>query len=66
MRVIAVIEEQGVIRKSLTHLRLWQIKARPRPVAHAPPELAAAPFDDWPAPSAETIISTDPLYPYEV
>ena len=65
MRVIAVIEEQEVIRKILTHLGLWQIKARPRPVAHASPELAAAPFDDWPAPSADDYL-TDPLYPYEV
>jgi hypothetical protein len=37
MRVIAFIEDQEVIRKILTHLGLWQIKARPRPVAHAPP-----------------------------
>jgi len=44
---------------------LWQIKARPRPVAHAPPDLAVAPFDDWPAPSAEDYL-TDPLYPDEV
>jgi hypothetical protein len=55
----------GLIRKILTHLGLWQIKARPRPVAHAPPQLAAAPFDDWPAPSAEDYL-TDPLYPFEV
>ena len=40
MRVIAFIEEQEVIRKILTHLGLWQIKTQPRPVAHAPPELA--------------------------
>jgi len=65
MRVIAFIEDQEVIRKILTHLGLWQIKARPRPVAHASPELAAAPFDDWPAPSADDYL-TDPLYPYEV
>jgi hypothetical protein len=48
MRVIAVIEEQEVIHTILTHLGLWQIKARPRPVAHGPPDLAA-PFNDWPA-----------------
>jgi hypothetical protein len=44
---------------------LWLIKARPRPVAHTPPELAAVAFDDWPAPSAEDYL-TDPLYPGEV
>jgi len=37
MCVIAVIEDQDLIRKTLTHLGLWQIKARPRPVAHGPP-----------------------------
>lgn len=40
MRVIAFIEDQEVIRKILTHLRLWQIKARPLSVAHAPPDAA--------------------------
>jgi hypothetical protein len=30
-----------------------------------PPDLAAATFDDWPAPSAEDYL-TDPLYPFEV
>ena len=43
MRVIAVIEEQEVIHKILTHLGVWQIKARPRPVADAPAKLAATP-----------------------
>jgi hypothetical protein len=60
-----IIEEQEVIRKILTHLGLWQIKARPRPVAHAPPDLCYEPFNDWPAPSAEDYL-TDPLYSDEV
>jgi hypothetical protein len=64
MRVIAVIEDQDLIRKILTHLGLWQSKARPRPVAHGPPDLAAAPFNDWLAPSADDYL-TDPLYPDE-
>jgi hypothetical protein len=65
MRVIAFIEDQEVIRKILTHLGLWQIKARPRPVAHAPPDLTYESFNDWPAPSAEDYL-TDPQYPDEV
>jgi len=65
MRVIAFIEDQEVIRMILPHLGLWLIKAQPRPVAHALPALAASPFDDWPAPSAEDYL-TDPLYPDEV
>jgi hypothetical protein len=44
-----------------THLGLWQIKARPRPVAHAAPQLAASAFDDWPTPIAEDYL-TDSLY----
>jgi hypothetical protein len=39
--------------------------ARPRPVAHAPPQLAASAFDDWPAPSADDYLN-DPLYSDEV
>ena len=65
MRVIAVIEEQEVIRTILTHLGLCQIKARPRPVAHGPPDQAAAPFNDWPAYSADDYL-TYPLYPYKM
>jgi hypothetical protein len=64
MRVIAVIEDQEVICKILIYLGLWQIKARPRPVAHASLELAVAPFDDWPAPSADDYL-IDPLNPDE-
>ena len=64
MRVIAFIEEQEVIRKILIHLGLWQIRARPRPVAHAPPQFAASAFDDWPAPNADDYL-IDPLYPDE-
>ena len=63
--MISFIEDQKVIRKILTHLKLWQVKARPRPVAHAPPNLAAALCDDWPAPSAEDYL-TDPLYTDEM
>jgi len=41
----------------------WSIKVRT--IAHAPPEMAAATFDEWLAPSAEDYL-TDPLYPDEV
>jgi hypothetical protein len=44
---------------------LWQIKARPWPVAHAPPELTYEPFNDWPMPSVERYL-TDPYYPDEM
>jgi hypothetical protein len=44
MRVIAFIEDQDVIRKILTHLGLRQIKHRPKPVAHGPPDITCQPF----------------------
>ena len=65
MRVIAFIEDQEVIRKILVHLGLWEIKTRPRPVAHGPPDLTYEPFNDSPAPTADDYL-TDPLYPDEV
>jgi hypothetical protein len=37
MRVIAFIEDQAVIKKILMHLGLWNVKRKPRPLAHAPP-----------------------------
>jgi hypothetical protein len=46
MRVIAVIEDQKVIRKILAYLGLWQIKARPRPLAMEP--------RNWPLPHSTT------------
>lgn len=41
MRVIAFIEDSGVIKKILKHLSLWDIKRKPRPTANAPPILAS-------------------------
>jgi hypothetical protein len=61
MRVITFIEDQEVIRKILIHLGLWQVKVRPRLVAHAPPDLIYESFNDWPAPSAEDYL-TDPVF----
>ena len=59
--MIAFIQDQEVIRKILTHLGLWQIKARPRPVAHAPPDLFYEPFNHWSAPNADDYFN-DLLY----
>ena len=35
MRVIAAIEDPDVIKKILTHLDLWEIRRKPRPVANS-------------------------------
>jgi hypothetical protein len=39
MRVIAFIEQAGVIRKILKHLGLWGNRRKPEPRANAPPVL---------------------------
>jgi len=64
MRVIAFIEDQDVIRKISTHLGLWKIKPRPKPVAHGPPDVTCQPFSDAPASWAEGY-QADPIYPDE-
>jgi hypothetical protein len=38
MRIISFIENEGVIKKILKHIGLWDIKARPPPRANAPPK----------------------------
>ena len=37
MRILAFIEDQGVIKAILKHLGLWLVKSKPTPKAHAPP-----------------------------
>jgi len=37
MRIISFIEDREVIQAILKHLRLWIVKSRPTPKAHAPP-----------------------------
>jgi hypothetical protein len=37
MRILAFIEDQGVIKAILKHLGLWLVKSKPSPMAHAPP-----------------------------
>ena len=36
MKIIAFIEDEGVIEKILKHLELWEMKARPPPRAKTP------------------------------
>jgi len=38
MKVISVIEDEGVIEKILKHLSLWEVKPRPPPKAIGPPK----------------------------
>lgn len=64
MRLIAVIEDQDVIKKILKHLGLWEIKRKPRPVANAPPIDIFPAYDQQPGPSAHDYIA-DPDYAAE-
>ena len=36
MRIVSFIEDREVIQAILKHLRLWLVKPRPAPKAHAP------------------------------
>ncbi|MFC1816706.1 transposase, partial [Thermodesulfobacteriota bacterium] len=60
MRAIAFIEKEGVIKKILKHLGLWDIKRKPSPVANAPPFI---PDSDY-IPSVDDYV-IDPDYPIE-
>ena len=62
MRVIAFIEDSGVIKKILKHQSLWDIKRKPRPTANAPPIDVFTVYDEQPGPSADDYI-VDPEYP---
>ena len=56
MRVIAFIENEDVIKKSLKHLGLWDIKRNSSPLANAPPFIP----DSYPIPSVDDyVIDTD-------
>ena len=45
MKVISVIEDEDVIKKSLKHLGLWDQKARPPPKATGPPKIVEYSID---------------------
>jgi hypothetical protein len=64
MRVIAFIENPDVIKKILSHLGLWNVKRKPRPLANAPPIDVFPAYDDLPGPCADDYI-IDPEYPAE-
>ena len=64
MRVIAFIEDSGVIKKILKHLGLWDVKRKPRPLANAPPIDVFPAYDDPPGPGADDYV-IDPQYPAE-
>jgi hypothetical protein len=66
MRVIAVIEDQDVIEKILTHLGLWEVKPRPPPPIPKAQSLYTEPYIDYSdsqVPSSDNAFYVDPEYP---
>ena len=59
-----IIEDPDVIKKSLKHLGLWDVKRKPWPVANAPPIDVFPAYDEQPGPSSDDYIR-DPEYPAE-
>ena len=64
MHVIAIVDDEVVIRKILTHLNLWDAKRKLPPCAHAPPIDGFPIYEEPQAPSAGEYL-TDPDYPAE-
>jgi hypothetical protein len=69
MRVIAVIEDQGVIKKILTHLGLWEVKPRPPPpipkawLLHTEPYID---YSDSQVPPSDNALYVDPVSPADL
>jgi hypothetical protein len=64
MWVIALIEDEDVIKKILKHSGLWDIKRKPSPCSDAPPIDVFPAHDQSPAPTAHDYL-TNPDYPIE-
>ena len=71
MRIIAIIEQEQIVKKILKHVGLWvfdrelsrtEAKKRPPPKANAPPGLSVIDYDDIQY-SDENYC--DPDYPFE-
>jgi hypothetical protein len=64
MRVIAFIEQAGVIRKILKHLGLWGNRRKPDPRANAPPALCVVEDVGGYLPTPDDKMF-DPFYPVD-
>jgi hypothetical protein len=64
MRVIAFIEQAGVIRKILKHLGLWGNRRKPEPRANAPPVLCVVEHVGGYLPTPDDNM-VDPFYPVD-
>jgi hypothetical protein len=64
MRVISAIDDRQVIRAILEHLGIWQVRSRPPPKIHDPPNIEYASADLQIQPHSE-IIYGDPEYSWD-
>ena len=65
MKILGFIEDSQVIRKILTHLGLWDIKARSPPKATATPPDFHIDYSDSEAQPCKDYLFHDPEYPVE-
>ena len=59
MKIIAFIEQEEIVKKILKHVGLWEVKCRPPPKIHSPPEELYADY------SLAELGQADPDYPFE-
>ena len=57
MKIISFIEDEEVIEKTLKHLGLWDVEARPPPRVKTPPVTIHFDYSD------SQVSSPDPFYP---
>lgn len=66
MRVISVIEDQGVIKTILKHLGLWLVTRKPEPRAKGPPRESQIDYSDVQISPAAEYPYRDPEYSLDV
>ncbi|MGI0036831.1 MAG: hypothetical protein ACRD99_00555 [Nitrososphaera sp.] len=66
MRVISVIEDQGVIKTILKHLGLWLVTREPEPRAKGPPRESQIEYSDAQISPAAAYLYRDPEYSLDV
>jgi len=51
MRIIAFIEDEQLVKKTLKHLGLWDVKRKPLPRANGPPTESFIIYDESSSPA---------------
>ena len=56
MRIIAFIEDEQLVKKTLKHLGLWDVKRKPLPRANGPPTESFIIYDESSSPGVDDYI----------